>query len=317
MMLHSHNGIDGGLAVEIKNLLKEMQYEVIDGVLNAADFGVPQIRERVFIMASRIGKPSLPSPSHADPLNADMLQSNFLPWVTAGEAISDLPSPPLGPADKLGGGPVSHYLKRTPSTFARKMRSARYFPYNHVIREYKASVISLVEHIQSGETWDDASARMRKKYEMEIKAQKQIGEDVEACRERLIAVGVINPSFYKKYYWSAYTRLERERPALTITANANFLGSGRFTHPQQDRGITIREAARIQSFEDDFTFLTSMGTQNLTTNIGVGLDMIGEAVPPLLAEAIAWSAHTLLIKSESSGNRRPCVDVSQELANQT
>src|SRR5262249_51700865 len=154
------------------------------------------------------------------------------------------------------------------------------FPYNHVTREYEKSVTSLIRHMQEGETWDDASERMRSRYEMVIKSHRKVGEDAAGCRDRLIRTGEINGAFYKKYYWSAYTRLEREEPALTITANANFLGSGRFTHPQNDRGITMREAARLQSFDDEFTFFTSVRTRNLTTNIGVGLDMIGEAVPP-------------------------------------
>jgi DNA (cytosine-5)-methyltransferase 1 len=293
MMLHSHNGVDGGLAAKIMALLNEMDYEVETGILNAADFGVPQIRERVFIVASRIGKPSLPLATHGDPSKQDISDTKLLPWVTAGEAISDLPTPPLGLADQLGGGPVSCY-KSPPSPYSRRMRSNRSFPYNHVAREYGKSVISLIEHMQSGDTWDDASARMRKKYEMLIQSKRQSGESKEDCRARLVAAGEINPSFYKKYYWSAYTRLEREKPALTITANANFLGSGKFTHPQEDRGITMREAARLQSFDDEFTFLTSVGTRNLTTNIGIGLDMIGEAVPPLLASAIAKEVQTLL-----------------------
>ena len=93
--------------------------------------------------------------------------------------------------------------------------------------------------------------------------------------------------FLKRYYWSAYTRLAWNKPALTITANANFLGSGRFTHPNEDRGITMREAARLQSFDDSFTFYTADGPRGVTENIGTGLDMIGEAVPPLLGRAIA------------------------------
>jgi site-specific DNA-cytosine methylase len=94
-------------------------------------------------------------------------------------------------------------------------------------------------------------------------------------------------AFYRDYYWSAYTRLAWDRPALTITANANFLGSGRFTHPSADRGITMREAARLQSFDDDFRFITSDAGPDSTCKIGIGLDMIGEAVPPLLARAFA------------------------------
>ena len=49
----------------------------------------------------------------------------------------------------------------------------------------------------------------------------------------------------------------------------------------------MREAARLQSFEDDFRFITSANEEDDTSTIGVGMDMIGEAVPPLLGEAFA------------------------------
>ena len=132
--------------------------------------------------------------------------------------------------------------------------------------------------MKPGETWDDASERMKRKYEALI---RKTGE----TKDRLIKDGVILPAFYKKYYWSAYTRLSWDRPALTITANANFLGSGRFTHPVQDRGITVREAARLQTFDDAFVFKTGGGDSSCTKH-GIAFDMIGEAVPPLLARAI-------------------------------
>jgi site-specific DNA-cytosine methylase len=100
------------------------------------------------------------------------------------------------------------------------------------------------------------------------------GKDRETAIEELVKQGAINRKFFNRYYWSAYTRLAWNRPALTITANANFLGSGRFTHPVQHRGITMREAARLQSFEDDFKFVTSATDDSETDATGIGLDMI-------------------------------------------
>ena len=70
------------------------------------------------------------------------------------------------------------------------------------------------------------------------------------------------------------------KPATTITRWVFHPGSGRFFHPTQDRTITIREAARLHSYPDDFHFLgtyTDMASQ------------IGESVPPLLGKAIASS----------------------------
>ena len=82
----------------------------------------------------------------------------------------------------------------------------------------------------------------------------------------------------KKHYSGAYGRLCWDRPARTITKWIFHPGSGRFFHPTQDRTITIREAARLHSYPDNFHFLgtyTDMAAQ------------IGESVPPLLARVIA------------------------------
>ncbi|MEH2066609.1 MAG: DNA cytosine methyltransferase [Nostoc sp.] len=84
----------------------------------------------------------------------------------------------------------------------------------------------------------------------------------------------------KKHYSGAYGRLYWDKPARTITRWLFHPGSGRFFHPTQDRTITIREAARLHSYPDDFHFLgtyTDMASQ------------IGESVPPLLGKVIASS----------------------------
>jgi DNA (cytosine-5)-methyltransferase 1 len=80
----------------------------------------------------------------------------------------------------------------------------------------------------------------------------------------------------RKFFANAYARLEWSKPANTITKSFNNLGSGKFCHPSKDRGITVREAARLQSFPDTFEFVGSL--RAITA-------MIGGAVPPLLARA--------------------------------
>lgn len=166
------------------------------------------------------------------------------------------------------------------------MRTSSVFPYNHIVRNYQRRIVDIIQQMKPGETWDEASNRMRTHYESLIIQSLVNGESESKTRKRLEGEGRILPAFYKNYYWSAYTRLTWDRPALTITANANFLGSGRFTHPELNRGITMREAARLQSFDDAFTFHTSDDPSKATENIGIGMDMIGEAVPPLLAKAV-------------------------------
>lgn len=67
-------------------------------------------------------------------------------------------------------------------------------------------------------------------------------------------------------------------PSVTITTRFDTPSSGKFTHPFLDRAITVREAARIQSFPDSFQFVGNKGSQ---------MKQVGNAVPPLLAGAIA------------------------------
>ena len=280
---HYHDGKPGGIAQQVEEILIQLGYEVTCKVLNAANFGVPQLRQRAVIIGSRVRKIEMPAQTHYDPELKKSERSKV--WVTVEDAISDLPQDP--PLEETLGGGINIYQKEVNCAYRRKMRTSRGFPFNHLTRNYKPSVIEIIKHMQPGETWDAASARLRIQYEHLIERMVSSGLNRDQAKARLEADGEILPVFYKDYYRSAYTRLEWSRPALTITANSNFLGSGRFTHPIADRGITMREAARLQSFDDAFTFYTSNDEQKITANMGVGLDMIGEAVPPLLAEAIA------------------------------
>lgn len=293
---HYHDGKRGGIAQQVEEVLVELGYEVACDILNAADYGVPQLRQRAFIIASRLGRITLPMPSHGE--RELMAARGTQPWVTVEDALADLPTNP--PLHDTLAGQADAYTCAAESVFAKQMRTSKTFPFNHITRMYQKQIIAIIQQMTPGETWDEASERMRKRFDALIKKAMAKGEKEASARKRLEAEGRILPAFYKRYYWSAYTRLAANRPALTITANANFLGSGRFTHPIMDRGITMREAARLQSFDDAFTFYTSEIATKRTENIGVGLDMIGEAVPPLLARAIG---ETVAIHLDEKGNK--------------
>jgi site-specific DNA-cytosine methylase len=294
MQSHVHNGTRGALLQNVKELLGEMGYEANIKTVNAADYGVPQLRERLIILASRVCDPEFPEPTHADPSSRELLGQGRSPWTTVAQAIGDLPRPAPGPTDPLGGGSLNQYKGSAVSSYAESLRSAVEFPYNHLSRRYSPAIIETVKEMRPGETWDYASQRKREEYEPLISRLAKNGKDRSAVIERLAKRGLVNKKFFSRYYWSAYTRLAWGRPALTITANANFLGSGRFTHPEEHRGITMREAARLQSFDDDFKFITSASDDSDTATVGIGLDMIGEAVPPLLAEKFAQRIADLL-----------------------
>lgn len=93
---------------------------------------------------------------------------------------------------------------------------------------------------------------------------------VDQIRERSLTRGLIHTTYYGRLRWDA--------PAYTISTFFTRSGNGCFIHPQDDRLITAREAARLQSFPDDFVFLGS--TRAIATQIG-------NAVPPLLAYQVA------------------------------
>lgn len=82
----------------------------------------------------------------------------------------------------------------------------------------------------------------------------------------------------KSIYSGTWTRMRKEEISVTITTRFDTPSSGKFTHPYLNRAITVREAARIQSFPDSFQFIGNKGSQ---------MKQVGNAVPPLLAEAIA------------------------------
>lgn len=294
MLNHGFEGRLGHLSETVVEILeRDLGYKVSIAVLTAADYGVPQLRERAFFVASSCGAWAFPEATHGDPRSANFNASNRSPWVTVQDAIFDLPPPKSNESTTVEL--PTKWATCDRSQYANSMGRGDAFPHNHVTRTYSESVLRIIKEMRPGETWDAASLRLQHRYQRAISKYALTHGVAEAkARKNMVAEGKINEAFYKKYYWSAYSRLAWDAPSLTITANANFLGSGRFTHPDQQRGITVREAARLQSFDDDFKFITSADDITNTGKIGVAMDMIGEAVPPVLAKAIASSIARLL-----------------------
>lgn len=94
-----------------------MGYLVTAGILNAADYGVPQRRKRAIVLASRIGRVPLPTPTHCDPQKTPTLfEKGLLPWETVGRAIGDLVDP-VGIEIRVGqvSPPLDLHFGRTPT----------------------------------------------------------------------------------------------------------------------------------------------------------------------------------------------------------
>lgn len=239
----------------ILEALEGLGYRATVRRLLAADYGVPQLRRRTFFFANRIGvPPSLPKPSRLAPREREGLFTHQLPkgYVSVWEAIGDLPTLCAGE----GESPCD-YPEPPQTEYQKVMRVSAGKLFDHIARALTKPQMDRVKHLRPGE-----------------------GEGVEALPHHL------RP---KNGYSGAYARLIPDEPARTITRWVFHPGSGRFYHPFDYRVITIREAARLQSFPDWFVF---QGTYIQKSH------QVGEAVPPLLAQAFAKEIKRALVNGD-------------------
>lgn len=158
--------------------------------------------------------------------------------VTVGEAIGDLPRLENGSlVDELAYGAVR------PSKYASGLRTLRTVTGNLVTRSAQR-IVNRYEHVPQGGNWEDIPKRLLKQY-----------ADVEKCHTGI------------------YRRLDPQEPSVVI---GNFR-KNMLIHPWQHRGLSVREAARIQSIPDSFRFCGSIGFQQ---------QQVGNMVPPPLAKAV-------------------------------
>jgi DNA (cytosine-5)-methyltransferase 1 len=240
---------EGELYDELIRGLEGLDYSVASGGLDAARFGVPQHRVRLFIVAYRndvLVSPRLPSETHGPS------GSGLRPLVSSRQAIGDLPP-------TFAGAEEAHFLAQgAPVPPARALESGE--PYSAIV---SAPVGHNVTH-----HWSPAlSALSRRRIEALAP-----GQAIDHLPKRL------QP---RMGYRGAYGRLHPDRPATTITGNCDHPSRGRFSHYDQVRGITLREAARLQSFPDAFHWPVPHRSHIA--------QQIGNAVPPLLAHALARS----------------------------
>lgn len=244
----------GRFARELAHTFEALGYEVTCRVVNAAAFGVPQLRKRAIVVAVRHGLASYqwPLPTHVAPtVQTPTLFDCFVrPYTTVRDAIADLPQPT---SRERGRRPVSEYQRTEHLSFyAAAMRSEIAAPLNHVYRVPGERVLTRLRAMRPGMRTEELAPELRP----------------------------------KSHYYRCYGRLEWDQPAKTITKSCNYLGSGCFGHPEADRGITMREAARLQGFDDDFDFLSASEPHVAK--------MVGSAVPPLLATALAHELAAVL-----------------------
>lgn len=228
-------------------------------VVNCAQYGIPQYRERIIVVASRDGETfPWPTPTHksygrtmagksAKRIVSEPLLSGLLPEpVTVEEAIADLPQ------IEAGEKAIEYSLEKKLTSYQREMRANA--PTNLSLHDATKHSDKMMEIIRLS------------------------GSNRNALPEGLTTSG----------FSSCYSRLEPNEPSVTITVNFVHPSSNKCIHPTQNRALTPREGARLQSFPDRFIFNGSRAQI---------VKQIGNAVPPLLGKAIGESLSTIMLNA--------------------
>lgn len=237
--------------------LSTLSYEVEARVLNAADFGVPQLRKRAFIVCTAPGvKFNFPQPTHVASKDASPnLFGNIPKHVTVGDAFNDLPIIDAGE----GCDDATEYLSEPQNEYQAAMRVKSTSVFNHIAMKHTDRLIERFKQIEPGKSLKDVSLEYG-----------QIGYRTGQAVDK--------PFKYNNY------RLDPAKPSLAIPASFQSL----FLHPDRHRNLTAREAARLMSFPDSFIFRGKRTAMSWEKNLSQ-YNQIGNAVCPLVAKALGES----------------------------
>lgn len=218
---------NGKFAKQVQQDLEAVGYTCKSKVLRASSFGIPQHRDRFFIVANLLD------------LDFEFPQELNI-TTTVSDAFADLPALNNGASQC-----VLPYKKGAHSSYAELMRkNTNGVCSNHLVTRNASHVLERYSHIPEGGNWENIPDQLMSSY-----------KDKSRCHTGI------------------YKRLKNNAPSVVIgNYRKNML-----IHPNEDRGLSVREAARLQSFPDDFKFFGSIGFQQ---------QQVGNAVPPLLAEKV-------------------------------
>lgn len=223
--------INGGKTqTMIEDCFREIEgyNNISSAILWASDYGVPQNRNRFFMVGNRLGIDFI-------------FPEKFATRITVDEAISDLPS--LQNGQMLDEATYTKTLEEA-STYERLMREGSEMARQNYVSRNNDLVIERYKYIGQGQNWRAIPDFLMQNY-----------TDKGRCHSGI------------------YKRLSADQPSVVIS---NYRKS-MLIHPWEDRGISVREAARLQSFPDTFIFEGSLSHIQ---------QQIGNAVPPLLAKAV-------------------------------
>jgi DNA (cytosine-5)-methyltransferase 1 len=270
---------NGGIFEEVMATISARGYQLSAQVLFAAHYGVPQERWRVIILGSRDGyAPAHPLPTHNAfgranfrggremTFNPLPLERNFLKgMVTVEQAIGDLPRLEMGE-----GAEEMSYDRRPNSPFSSAMRGSSRTVYNHFAPQLARQNIERLKYIKPGGSWRDIPHNL-------------LPKGMQAAR--------------RSDHTKRYGRLRPDALSGTVMTKCDPHWGAVFL-PDQDRSLTVREAARLQSFPDRYRFIGSRVAQ---------YTQVGNAVPVLLARAVGRALSDHLLLSHGSIGDRECL----------
>lgn len=203
------------------SVLDQAHYHHSYQIVRCADYGVPQTRSRLVLLASRLGDIQMLPPTHAEGGH-----------ISVRDTIQQLDSIDAGCTS------TSDPLHKSSGLSQKNLRR--------------------IQSSKPGGTWRDWDDTLR-----------------ADCHKQDSG----------RTYASVYGRMQWDRPAPTITTQFHGFGCGRFGHPEQDRAISLREGALLQTFPEDYSFVPDGDKIHITPVAR----LIGNAVPVKLGEAIGGS----------------------------
>ena len=229
---------------EAKSAFSHLGYEMVDTIIYAPDFGVPQRRKR-FVMVGwlpgEVNDFSWPTPSHGRSSEQADLFTSFLPYETAGEALEDL-------SFLEGGFEANRYSGNPANPYAQERRNNNELLLNHLATAHRSRALRMFAQIPPG-----GSIR-------------QLPEEERTGKLTL-------------------TRVHPDEVSNTVVSLPDDM-----LHPSQNRILTVRECARLQSFDDDFVFIGKRTSGFMERRVDVPqYTQVGNAVPPLMGKALGSS----------------------------
>ncbi len=239
------NTAGGKFLSAVEESFDQMGYEVTARVVKVSDFGVPQHRRRLLVLATKKNFSELP-------FEGFELNPTETPSVIDG--IGDLP--------EVGAGEqVTEYSQEPQTILQKDLRGEENDLTHHQAANHDDDMVEMISHIPDG-------------------------------GNRTAIPDELQPS---SGYHNSYSRLDSQKPAVAITSNMSKPSSARCIHPFQNRGLTPREGARLQTFPDSYRFdggLVSVRKQ------------IGNAVPPYVGEALGYYLKQSIYQADISDSDR-------------